>query len=67
VCHGDLESARREDVVDVLTDVNLIPVTRIELRDVSNADLCPTLERQRDITPTAVPVDAGIVTKVSLG
>jgi SDR family mycofactocin-dependent oxidoreductase len=63
----DLESPGREDIVEVSTNMNLIPVPWVEPRDVSNAVLFLASDEARYITGTALPVDAGIVTKVSLG
>jgi SDR family mycofactocin-dependent oxidoreductase len=63
----DLEAPGREDIVDVSTNMNLIPVPWVEPRDVSNAVLFLASDEARYITGTALPVDAGIVTKVALG
>ena len=63
----DLESPGRDDIVDVSTNMNLIPVPWVEPRDVSNAVLFLASDEARYITGTALPVDAGIVTKVVLG
>ena len=48
-------------------DMNLIPVPWVDARDVSNAVLFLASDEARYITGTALPVDAGIVTKVALG
>jgi SDR family mycofactocin-dependent oxidoreductase len=63
----DLEAPGREDIVEVSTNMNLIPVPWVEPRDVSNAVLFLASDEARYITGTALPVDAGIVTKVALG
>jgi NAD(P)-dependent dehydrogenase (short-subunit alcohol dehydrogenase family) len=63
----DLESPGRDDIVEVSTNMNLIPVPWVDARDVSNAVLFLASDEARYITGTALPVDAGIVTKVALG
>jgi SDR family mycofactocin-dependent oxidoreductase len=63
----DLETPTKEDIVDVSTGMNLIPVPWVEARDVSNAVLFLASDEARYITGTALPVDAGIVTKVGIG
>jgi SDR family mycofactocin-dependent oxidoreductase len=63
----DIESPGREDIVAVSTGMNLIPIPWVEPRDVSNAVLFLASDEARYITGTALPVDAGIVAKVSLG
>jgi NAD(P)-dependent dehydrogenase (short-subunit alcohol dehydrogenase family) len=63
----DLEAPTREDIVEVSTNMNLIPVPWVEVRDVSNAVLFLASDEARYITGTALPVDAGIVSKVALG
>jgi SDR family mycofactocin-dependent oxidoreductase len=63
----DLESPVREDIIEVSTNMNLIPVPWVQPRDVSNAVLFLASDEARYITGTALPVDAGIVTKVGLG
>jgi len=63
----DLEAPGRDDIVEVSTNMNLIPVPWVEPRDVSNAVLFLASDEARYITGTALPVDAGIVTKVALG
>jgi SDR family mycofactocin-dependent oxidoreductase len=63
----DVENPGREDIVEVSTNMNVIPVPWVEPRDVSNAVLFLASDEARYITGTALPVDAGIVTKVSLG
>jgi SDR family mycofactocin-dependent oxidoreductase len=63
----DLDSPGRDDIVEVSTNMNLIPVPWVDARDVSNAVLFLASDEARYITGTALPVDAGIVTKVALG
>jgi (+)-trans-carveol dehydrogenase/(-)-trans-carveol dehydrogenase len=63
----DLESPTKEDIVDVSTGMNLIPVPWVQPRDVSNAVLFLASDEAQFITGTALPVDAGIAVKVSLG
>jgi SDR family mycofactocin-dependent oxidoreductase len=63
----DLDAPTKEDIVEVSTNMNLIPVPWVDVRDVSNAVLFLASDEARYITGTAIPVDAGIVSKVSLG
>lgn len=63
----DLESPGREDIVETSVGMNLIPVPWVDPRDVSNAVLFLASDEARYITGTALPVDAGIVSKVVLG
>jgi len=63
----DLDAPTKEDIVEVSTNMNLIPVPWVDVRDVSNAVLFLASDEARYITGTALPVDAGIVNKVSLG
>jgi SDR family mycofactocin-dependent oxidoreductase len=63
----DLESPTREDIVQVSTNMNLIPIPWVDVQDVSNAVLFLASDEARYITGTALPVDAGIVAKVVLG
>jgi NAD(P)-dependent dehydrogenase (short-subunit alcohol dehydrogenase family) len=63
----DLDAPTREDIVDVSVGMNLMPVPWVDPRDVSNAVLFLASDEARYITGTALPVDAGIVTKVSMG
>jgi SDR family mycofactocin-dependent oxidoreductase len=63
----DLDAPTKEDIVEVSTNMNLIPVPWVDVRDVSNAVLFLASDEARYITGTAIPVDAGIVNKVSLG
>jgi SDR family mycofactocin-dependent oxidoreductase len=63
----DLEDPTKEDIVEVSTAMNLIPVPWVEPRDVSNAVLFLASDEARYITGTPLPVDAGIVSKVSMG
>jgi SDR family mycofactocin-dependent oxidoreductase len=63
----DLQAPTKEDIVDVSTGMNLIPVPWVDVRDVSNAVLFLASDEARYITGTALPVDAGIVNKVVLG
>lgn len=60
----DLESPGREDIVGVSTATNALPVPWVEPRDVSHAVLFLASDEARYITGTALPVDAGILTKV---
>jgi len=63
----DLENPTKEDIVEVSTNMNLIPVPWVDVRDVSNAVLFLASDEARYITGTALPVDAGIVNRVVLG
>jgi SDR family mycofactocin-dependent oxidoreductase len=63
----DLEAPTKEDIVGVSTNMNLLPVPWVDARDVSNAVLFLASDEARYITGTALPIDAGIVTKVVLG
>lgn len=63
----DLENPGKDDIVDVSTKMNLIPVPWVEDRDVSNAVLWLASDEARYVSGAAIPVDAGIVTKVLLG
>jgi SDR family mycofactocin-dependent oxidoreductase len=63
----DLDAPTKEDIVEVSTNMNLIPVPWVDVRDVSNAVLFLASDEARYVTGTAIPVDAGIVNKVSLG
>jgi SDR family mycofactocin-dependent oxidoreductase len=63
----DLEAPGREDIVEVSTNMNLIPVPWVDVRDVSNAVLFLASDEARFITGTALPVDAGIAGKVGMG
>lgn len=60
----DLEHPVREDIVDVSTGMNALPVPWVQPDDVSNAVLFLASDEARYITGTALPVDAGIVAKV---
>lgn len=60
----DLESPGREDIVDVSIATNALPVPWVESRDVSNAVLFLASDEARYVTGVALPVDAGILTKV---
>src|SRR3954454_14000801 len=60
----DLESPGRDDIVDVSTATNALPVPWVESRDVSNAVLFLASDEARYITGVALPVDAGILSKV---
>jgi NAD(P)-dependent dehydrogenase (short-subunit alcohol dehydrogenase family) len=63
----DLEAPVKEDIVEQSTRMNLIPVPWVDVRDVSHAVLFLASDEARYITGTALPIDAGIVTKVVLG
>jgi NAD(P)-dependent dehydrogenase (short-subunit alcohol dehydrogenase family) len=60
----DLESPGRDDIVGVSTATNALPVPWVESRDVSNAVLFLASDEARYITGVALPVDAGILSKV---
>ena len=60
----DLESPGRDDIIDVSTATNALPVPWVESRDVSNAVLFLASDEARYITGVALPVDAGILSKV---
>jgi SDR family mycofactocin-dependent oxidoreductase len=63
----DLEHPTKEDIVDVSSAMNLIPIPWVQPRDVSNAVLFLASDEAQYITGTPLPVDAGIATKVILG
>ncbi|MGD9959282.1 mycofactocin-coupled SDR family oxidoreductase [Nocardioides sp.] len=60
----DLESPGREDIVEVSTGMNALPVPWVEAIDVSHAVLFLASDEARYISGVALPVDAGIVNKV---
>lgn len=60
----DLESPGRDDIIEVSTATNALPVPWVESRDVSNAVLFLASDEARYITGVALPVDAGILSKV---
>jgi SDR family mycofactocin-dependent oxidoreductase len=63
----DLDNPTREDIVEVSTNMNLLPVPWVEARDVSNAVLFLASEEARYVTGLALTVDAGISVKVTVG
>ena len=60
----DLESPGRDDIIEVSTATNALPVPWVESRDVSHAVLFLASDEARYITGVALPVDAGILSKV---
>lgn len=63
----DLDNPTKEDIVEVSTNMNLLPVPWVEARDVSNAVLFLASEEARYVTGLALTVDAGISVKVTVG
>jgi SDR family mycofactocin-dependent oxidoreductase len=61
----ELENPTREDIVEVSTGMNLLPVPWVEPRDVSNAVLFLASDEARYVTGLAMTVDAGISMKVA--
>ncbi len=62
----DLEAPTKEDIVEVSTNMNLLPVPWVEPQDVSKAVAFLASDDARYITGVALSVDAGIAIKVSL-
>lgn len=60
----DLADPVKEDIVEVSTTMNLLPVPWVESIDVSNAVLFLASDEARYITGTTLTVDAGICIKV---
>jgi SDR family mycofactocin-dependent oxidoreductase len=60
----ELDNPTKEDIVEVSTEMNLLPVPWVEPRDVSNAVLFLASEEARYVTGLAMTVDAGISMKV---
>jgi len=60
----ELDDPTKEDIVEVSTEMNLLPVPWVEPRDVSNAVLFLASEEARYVTGLAMTVDAGISMKV---
>jgi SDR family mycofactocin-dependent oxidoreductase len=63
----DLDNPTKEDIVEVSTKMNLLPVPWVEARDVSNAVLFLASEEARYVTGLPLTVDAGISVKVTVG
>lgn len=59
----DLENPGRDDLAEVTTGMNILPVPWIESIDISNALLFLASDEARYITGVTLPVDAGILTK----
>jgi len=60
----ELENPTKEDIVEVSTEMNLLPVPWVEARDVSHAVLFLASDEARYVTGLAMTVDAGISMKV---
>ncbi|WP_433503012.1 mycofactocin-coupled SDR family oxidoreductase [Pseudonocardia halophobica] len=60
----DLEHPTKEDIVEVSTAMNSLPVPWVEPVDVSNAVLFLASDEARYVTGATLPVDAGICIKV---
>ena len=60
----DLAAPTREDIIEVSTKMNALPVPWVQPEDVSNAVLFLASDEARYITGVALPIDAGIVAKV---
>jgi SDR family mycofactocin-dependent oxidoreductase len=60
----DLAAPGRDDIVEVSTATNALPVPWVESSDVANAVLFLASDEARYITGVALPVDAGILAKV---
>ena len=63
VFRPDLESPGRDDVVDIFTSLNVLPVPWIQPADVTEAVAFLAGDRSRYITGTVLPVDAGTLVK----
>lgn len=61
----DLESPGREDIVELSTQMNGLPVPWVQPEDIANAALFLASDEARYITGLAMTVDAGICIKVS--
>ena len=59
----DLDSPGRDDVVDIFSSLNVLPVPWIEASDVTEAVAFLAGDRSRYITGTVLPVDAGTLIK----
>ena len=60
----DLDAPTKADIVEISTNMNLIPVPWVESIDVSNAVLFLASDEARYVTGTTLAVDAGICVKV---
>lgn len=63
----DLDNPTKEDIVEVSTNMNLLPVPWVQARDVANAVLFLASEEARYVTGLPLTVDAGISVKVGVG
>lgn len=59
----DLDQPTLDDGTDVLRRINMLPLPWVEMHDVSQAVLWLASEESRYITGTALPVDAGMLSK----
>jgi SDR family mycofactocin-dependent oxidoreductase len=59
----DLEAPTADDIVEVSTEMNALPVPWVESADVSHAVLFLASDEARYITGATLPVDAGLVNK----
>jgi len=55
----DLERPTKEDVVEPMTTLNMLPVPWVEAVDISNALLFLVSDEARYITGVSLPIDAG--------
>ncbi|MBS1845338.1 MAG: mycofactocin-coupled SDR family oxidoreductase [Actinobacteria bacterium] len=62
----DLDNPTKDDIVEVSTNMNLLPVPWVENRDVSNAVLFLASDEARYVTGLPLTVDAGISVKVAV-
>jgi (+)-trans-carveol dehydrogenase/(-)-trans-carveol dehydrogenase len=59
----DVTEPTEEDVVEVATMMNIMPIPWVDPVDISNAVLFLASDEARYITGVALPVDAGLLTK----
>jgi SDR family mycofactocin-dependent oxidoreductase len=59
----DLEHPTLDDGVETLRQINLLPIPWVDSEDISNAVLWLASDESRYVTGTAMPVDAGMLSK----
>lgn len=59
----DLDAPGLDDIVDVLTTIQLLPIPYVESSDVTNAVLFLASDAARSVTGVALPVDGGALHK----